>query len=67
MKTYLSIIIKNLSSLNKSPIKFIEFFRLHPSKIAFKDKKSRDDFNEGLKILKSSERYKEVFEKYLKE
>ena len=45
----------------------MEFFRLHPSKIAFKDKKSRDDFNEGLKILKSSGRYKEVFEKYLKE
>ena len=38
-----------------------------PYKIAFKDKKARDDFNEGLKILKSSGRYKEVFEKYLKE
>lgn len=51
----------------QKPYKIYRIFSPTSYKIAFKDKKIRDDFNEGLKILKSNSKYKEVFEKYLKE
>lgn len=58
---------KKSKLFKQKPYKVYRIFSPTPYKIAFKDKKARDDFNEGLKILKSSGRYKEVFEKYLKE
>lgn len=46
----------------------IEFIELNPNNYRpiFKSKKVRDDFNEGLDYLKSSGRFQEIFNQYLK-
>jgi len=47
------------------PITFHIIFEPSPFRVAFNDKKVRDDFNEGLKILRSTKRYDEIVKKYL--
>ncbi|MEJ2587995.1 MAG: transporter substrate-binding domain-containing protein [Deltaproteobacteria bacterium] len=47
------------------PINIWHLFNPSPFKVAFIDKKVRDDFNEGLKTLRNSGRYKEIIQKYL--
>lgn len=49
----------------QKPYKVYRIFQPTPYKIAFKNKKIRDDFNQGLKLLKSSGRYDEIIDKYL--
>ena len=41
-----------------------ELFEPTKYRTAFRDKKIRDDFNEGLKLLKQSGRYDEIYENY---
>ncbi len=43
-----------------------ELFPATNYKVAFIDKKLRDDFNEGLKYLRDSGKYKEIVKKYVK-
>ena len=47
------------------PIKIWYIFEPTPFRVAFIDKKVRDDFNEGLRHLRSSGRYEEIVRKYL--
>jgi polar amino acid transport system substrate-binding protein len=47
----------------------VDYFALFPPScfsVGFKSEKIRDDFNEGLKELRSSGRYDEIFKKYIK-
>ena len=54
------------SKLVKSrPYEIYRIFEKTPYKMAFKDKKVRDDFNEGLKLLKSSGEYEKMIKKYI--
>lgn len=47
------------------PITFHNVFKPTPYRVAFIDKKVRDDFNEGLTILRRTGRYDQIVEKYL--
>jgi len=47
------------------PVTLHAIFGPTPFRVAFIDKKVRDDFNEGLKTLRSTKRYDEIVKKYL--
>lgn len=47
-------------------VELIELFSPTPYKTAFKDEKLRDDFNAGMKYLKESGRYDEIYNEYSK-
>lgn len=47
------------------PIVIHEIFAPSPYRVAFVDKKVRDDFNEGLQQLRSSGRYDEIVKEYI--
>jgi polar amino acid transport system substrate-binding protein len=47
------------------PIDIGYVFKEIPFRVGFVDKKVRDDFNEGLKQLRSSGRYDEIIKKYI--
>jgi len=48
------------------PVTVHEIFPPSPYKVAFQNRKYRDDFNQGLKELKESGRYQEIIDKYIK-
>ena len=49
----------------KDEVVIHEIFPANKYKIAFKDSKIRDKFNEGLKVIKSSGRYEKIINKYI--
>ena len=57
--------LKKSKLIKSRPYIVYRIFKPTPYKLAFKNKKIRDDFNDGLKILKSSGEYEKIIKKYL--
>ncbi|MDA0781908.1 MAG: transporter substrate-binding domain-containing protein [Rickettsiales bacterium] len=62
---YYSKDVKDEADTTK-PVIYHDIFPANEYKVVFKDKDVRDDFNEGLKHLKDSGRYQQIYNKYLK-
>lgn len=63
---YKNLLIQEKKADENIDIELIELFPATPYKTAFKDEKLRDDFNEGMKYLKQSGRYNEIYDEYSK-
>ncbi len=59
--------VKGKGKLDMSePVIYYNIFPLTPRRMGFRDEKIRDDFNSGLKKLKTSGKYQQLIDKYLK-
>lgn len=63
---YKNLLIQEKKVDENIDVKLIELFTPTPYKVAFKDEKLRDDFNAGMKYLKESGRYDEIYDEYSK-
>ena len=63
---YKNLLIQENKVDKNIEIELIELFPPTPYKTAFKDEKLRDDFNSGMKHLKESGRYDEIYDEYSK-
>lgn len=63
---YKNLLIQEKKVDENIDIELIELFPPTPYKTAFKDEKLRDDFNEGMKYLKKTGRYNEIYDEYSK-
>lgn len=63
-KFYFNELIADGKVENEIEIDMFELFEPTQYSTAFKDKKLRDDFNEGVAYLKNSGRYDEIYEEY---
>ena len=57
--------LKNSKLFKPSHYILYDIFPSTSYKVAFKDKEIRDDFNEGLKLMKSSGEYEKIIKKYV--
>ena len=66
-KYYTAKLKKNNQFVAK-PVRFHQFIKLNlmDYRPAFRNKKIRDDFNEGLKHIKETGKYQEIYDKYIK-
>lgn len=63
---YKNLLIQEKKVDENIEVELIELFPPTPYKAAFKDEKIRDDFNEGIKYLKKSGKYDEIYDIYSK-
>jgi polar amino acid transport system substrate-binding protein len=63
---YKNLLIQENKVDKNIEIELIELFSPTPYKTAFKDEKLRDDFNAGMKHLKETGRYDEIYNEYSK-
>lgn len=63
---YKNLLIQENKVEKNIEIELIELFSPTPYKTAFKDEKLRDDFNAGMKHLKETGRYDEIYNEYSK-
>lgn len=63
---YKNLLIQENKVEKNIEIDLIELFSPTPYKTAFKDEKLRDDFNAGMKHLKETGRYDEIYNEYSK-
>jgi polar amino acid transport system substrate-binding protein len=63
---YRNLLIQEKKVDENIDVELIELFPPTPYKAAFKDEKLRDDFNAGMKYLRDSGRYNDIFDDYSK-
>jgi len=65
---YYTAKLKKNSQFIAKPVRFHQFVKLNlmDYRPAFRSEKIRDDFNEGLKHIKETGKYQEIYDKYIK-